>query len=49
MKNLIKHGGLGRALLISTMSLVIGLADRVRRDERGDVPGWVMITLTTRA
>ncbi|WP_189350381.1 hypothetical protein [Zhihengliuella salsuginis] len=27
------------------MSLVIGLADRVRRDERGDVPGWVMITL----
>ncbi|MEE1622170.1 hypothetical protein ACQ3I4_03425 [Zafaria sp. Z1313] len=22
-----------------------GCVDRLRRDERGDVPGWVMITL----
>ncbi|WP_309082128.1 hypothetical protein [Zhihengliuella sp.] len=27
------------------MSAVLMLAERARRDERGDVPGWVMITL----
>ncbi|WP_344881207.1 hypothetical protein [Zhihengliuella alba] len=27
------------------MSAILLLAERVRRDERGDVPGWVMITL----
>ena len=32
------------------MSLIIQLLDRIRaglRDERGDVPGWVLITLMT--
>ena len=32
------------------MSLFIQLLDRIRaglRDERGDVPGWVLITLMT--
>jgi hypothetical protein len=32
------------------VSLIIALLDRIRaglRDERGDVPGWVLITLMT--
>lgn len=32
------------------MSLITRLQDRIRaglRDERGDVPGWVLITLMT--
>ncbi|WP_102157847.1 hypothetical protein [Zhihengliuella halotolerans] len=27
------------------MTFVLALTERVRREERGDVPGWVMITL----
>ncbi len=45
MKNLIKQGGLGHAVLIASMTFVLALTERVRREERGDVPGWVMITL----
>ncbi|RZU61774.1 hypothetical protein [Zhihengliuella halotolerans] len=48
MKNLIKQGGLGHAVLIASMTFVLVLTERVRREERGDVPGWVMITLMTR-
>jgi hypothetical protein len=38
----------GMALLVAAMT---ALADRVRGDdpERGDVPGWVMITVMTAA
>ena len=37
-------------LLVFTLSMwlsdsAIGLVRRTRREERGDVPGWVMITL----
>ncbi|GAA3692205.1 hypothetical protein GCM10022377_00670 [Zhihengliuella alba] len=36
---------IGHRILLATMSAILLLAERVRRDERGDVPGWVMITL----
>ena len=26
---------------------ILALTDRSRRDERGDVPGWVMVTVMT--
>ena len=29
------------------MSRTLALVDRLRREERGDVPGWVLITLMT--
>ncbi len=44
-KNPGKSMEIGHRLLLATMSAVLMLAERARRDERGDVPGWVMITL----
>lgn len=32
------------AMLLCTAKIG-GLLERIKRDERGDVPGWVMITL----
>lgn len=29
------------------MSTITGLIERVRDEERGDVPGWVLVTLMT--
>ncbi len=29
------------------MSRTLALVDRLRREDRGDVPGWVLITLMT--
>lgn len=31
----------------SVMSRTLALVDRLRREDRGDVPGWVLITLMT--
>ncbi|GAB3753765.1 hypothetical protein GCM10027591_02480 [Zhihengliuella somnathii] len=45
MKKLIRHGGLGHALYITLLTALIALGQRIRREDRGDVPGWVMITL----
>lgn len=36
---------LGIAVMLTCMARVDGLAVRLRNEERGDVPGWVMITL----
>ncbi|WP_331271547.1 hypothetical protein [Zhihengliuella flava] len=30
---------------MALLTAVINLSQRIRREERGDVPGWVMITL----
>ena len=34
-------------LLLRTAPLLRGPLDRARRDERGDVPGWVMVVVMT--
>lgn len=38
-----KKRGLGACL--ATTAFVSGILTGLRRDQRGDVPGWVMITL----
>lgn len=35
----------GMTATLICLSRVNGLGRRIREDERGDVPGWVMITL----
>ena len=34
-------------LMMLVLTLVLRVHARVRRDERGDVPGWVLITVMT--
>jgi hypothetical protein len=34
-------------LMLLLLTLVLRLRPRERRDERGDVPGWVLITVMT--
>ena len=36
-----------RHLLLLIAAFALRLHDRGRRDERGDVPGWVLITVMT--
>lgn len=37
--------GMGMTAVLICAARMGGFMDRIRRDERGDVPGWVMITL----
>ncbi len=34
-------------LMLLLLSLTLRVRQRARRDERGDVPGWVLITVMT--
>ncbi len=34
-------------LMLLLLSLTLRVRERPRRDERGDVPGWVLITVMT--
>ena len=34
-------------LMMLVLTLLLRIHARVRRDERGDVPGWVLITVMT--
>ena len=36
-----------RQLLLLILTGALRLRERARRDERGDVPGWVLITVMT--
>ena len=36
-----------RQLMLLILTLALRLRERARRDERGDVPGWVLITVMT--
>ncbi|GAA4365726.1 hypothetical protein [Paeniglutamicibacter cryotolerans] len=36
---------LGTTAILLCSARIVGLVERIKRDERGDVPGWVMITL----
>jgi hypothetical protein len=36
-----------KQLMVLVLSLLLRLPARARRDERGDVPGWVLITVMT--
>ena len=36
-----------RILLLLIATYTLRVRDRARRDERGDVPGWVLITVMT--
>ncbi len=36
-----------RQLLLLVVACALRVHDRARRDERGDVPGWVLITVMT--
>lgn len=36
---------IGLTVTLICMARVQGVGSRIREDERGDVPGWVMITL----
>ena len=36
-----------RQLMLLILTLALRLRGRARRDERGDVPGWVLITVMT--
>ncbi len=36
-----------RQLLLLILTCALRLRERARRDERGDVPGWVLITVMT--
>lgn len=40
---------LGTTAVLLCAARIGGLVERIKRDERGDVPGWVMITLVNRA
>jgi hypothetical protein len=37
----------GSRLVVLVLAGVLGVWDRAHRDERGDVPGWVLITVMT--
>jgi hypothetical protein len=34
-------------LMLPLLALALRVRERARRDERGDVPGWVLITVMT--
>ena len=36
-----------RQLMLLILTLALRLRERARRDERGDVPGWVLVTVMT--
>ena len=36
-----------RQLVLLILTCALRLRERARRDERGDVPGWVLITVMT--
>ncbi len=40
---------LGLTTTLICLAHVSNLGQRIRKDERGDVPGWVMITFMNRA